>query len=56
MMEQSRAEEGSGSILFSSGKVKAALELQDRREQGTEREREDKEQRAQKKALTKVRQ
>jgi hypothetical protein len=48
LVEQFRAEEGSGSILFSPGKVKAALELQDRREQ-------DKEQRAQERALAKFR-
>jgi hypothetical protein len=55
LIEQFRAEEGSGSILFSPGKVKAALELQDRRVQEKEREREEKEQRAQEKALAKVR-
>jgi len=55
LIEQFRAEEGSGSILFSPGKVRAALELQDRREQEKEREREEKVQRAQEKALAKVR-
>ena len=55
LIEQFRAEEGSGSILFSPSKVRAALELQDRREQEKEQEREDKEQRAQERALAKVR-
>ena len=55
LIEQFRADEGSGSILFSPGKVKAALELQDRREQAKEQEQADKEQRIQERALTKVR-
>ncbi|KAI7722808.1 hypothetical protein KC353_g180 [Hortaea werneckii] len=55
LIEQFRAEEGSGSILFSPGKVKAAVELQDRREQEKEREREDKEQRIRERALAKAR-
>lgn len=46
LIKQFRAKEGSGSILFSPSKVRAALELQDRREQEKEQEREDKEQRA----------
>lgn len=39
LVEQSRSDESSGSILFSSSKVKAALELQDQREQEKEQER-----------------
>jgi hypothetical protein len=33
LMEQFRAEEGSGAILFSPKKVRAALELQEQRKQ-----------------------
>jgi hypothetical protein len=33
LLEQFRAEEGSGAILFSPRKVRAALELQEQREQ-----------------------
>ncbi|KAF4547231.1 Hypothetical protein D9617_51g088950 [Elsinoe fawcettii] len=36
LSEQFRAEEGSGTVFFSPGKVTAALELQDRREQERE--------------------
>ena len=55
LIEQFRAEQGSESILFSPGKVKAALELQDQKEREKEQEREDKEHRAQERALAKVR-
>ena len=55
LIEQFRAEEGSGSILFSPSKVKAAVELQDRRAQEKERERGDKEQRIRERTLAKAR-
>lgn len=55
LIKQFRAEQGSGSILFSPGKVEAALELQDQKEREKEQEREDKEQRAQERTLAKVR-
>jgi hypothetical protein len=42
MIEHVRAEEGSRSIMLSPGKVKAALELQDRRNQEKEQGREKK--------------
>lgn len=54
LMEQFRAEEGSGAIIFSPGKVRAALDLQERREQDKERDRQDKEARIQQRALVKV--
>lgn len=55
LIEQLRADEGYGAILFSPSKVRAALELQDQREQEKEQERENKEQRAQERALAKAR-
>lgn len=55
LIEQFRADEGSGAILFSPSKVRAALELQDQREQEKEQEREGREQRAQERALEKAR-
>ena len=55
LIEQFRADEGSGAILFSPGKVRAALELQDQREKEKEQERENREQRVQERALEKVR-
>jgi hypothetical protein len=45
LIEQFRADEGSESILLGPGKVKAALEPQDRREQENEQEQVDKEHR-----------
>ncbi|KAF4547146.1 Hypothetical protein D9617_57g029040 [Elsinoe fawcettii] len=54
LIEQFRADEGSGAILFSPGKVRAAFELQDRREQEKEQEIQNREQRAQERALEKV--
>jgi len=47
LIEQLRAKEGSGAILFSPGKVRAALELQGQREQEKEQEEENREQRTQ---------
>ncbi|KAJ9624462.1 hypothetical protein H2203_005197 [Taxawa tesnikishii (nom. ined.)] len=55
LIEQFRADEGSGAILFSPSKVRAALKLQDQREQEKEQERENREQRAQERAVDKVR-
>ncbi|KAF4547221.1 Hypothetical protein D9617_52g060420 [Elsinoe fawcettii] len=55
LIEHFRADEGSGAILFSPSKVRAALELQDRREQEKEQEIQNREQRAQDRALEKVR-
>lgn len=46
LMEQFRAEEGSGAILFSPSKVRAALELQEQREQEKEQDKEEKQIRA----------
>jgi hypothetical protein len=54
LMEQFRAEEGSGAILFSPGKVRAALELQEQREQEKEQDKEEKQIRAQGRALAKI--
>jgi len=54
LMEQFRAQEGSGAILFSPGKVRAALELQEQREQEKEQEKEDKEQRTQERVVAKA--
>jgi hypothetical protein len=54
LMEQFRAEEGSGAIIFSPGKVRAALELQEQREQEKEQDRQDKEARTLQRALAKV--
>jgi hypothetical protein len=54
LMEQFRAEEGSGAILFSPKKVRAALELQEQREQEKVREAADKETRIQERALAKI--
>ena len=54
LMEQFRAEEGSGAILFSPGKVRAAFELQEQREQEKEQERENREQRARERASAKA--
>lgn len=54
LMEQFRAEEGSGAILFSPEKVRAALELQEQREQEKVQEKAEKETRAQERALVKV--
>jgi hypothetical protein len=54
LMEQFRAEEDSGAILFSPGKVRAAFELQERRDQEKIQEREEKEMRAQDRALAKI--
>jgi hypothetical protein len=53
LMEQFRAEEGSGAIIFSPGKVRAALELQERREREKEQDRQDKEARTRQRALAK---
>ncbi|KAI7687865.1 hypothetical protein KC353_g20047, partial [Hortaea werneckii] len=55
LMEQFRADEGSGAILFSPGKVKAAFELQERREREKVQEKENKEIRAQERAAAKAR-
>jgi hypothetical protein len=54
LMEQFRAEEGSGAIIFSPGKVRAALELQEQREQEKEQGRQDKEARTLQRALAKA--
>jgi hypothetical protein len=54
LMEQFRAEEGSGAILFSPKKVRAALELQAQREQEKLHEKADKDTRVQERALAKV--
>jgi hypothetical protein len=54
LIEQFRAEEGSGAILFSPGKVRAALELQEQREQEKEQDKEEKQIRAQGRALAKI--
>jgi hypothetical protein len=54
LMEQFRAEEGSGAIIFSPGKVRAALELQEQREQEKEQDRQDKEARTLQRALVKA--
>jgi hypothetical protein len=54
LMEQSKAEEGSGAILFSPKKVRAALELQEQREQEKVEEKADKETRVQEIALAKI--
>jgi hypothetical protein len=54
LMDQFRAEEYSGAILFSPGKVRAAFELQERRDQEKIREREEKEMRAQERALARI--
>jgi hypothetical protein len=54
LMEQFRAEEGSGAILFSPKKVRAALELQAQREQEKVQEKADKDTRVQERALAKV--
>jgi len=54
LMEQFRADEGSGAIIFSPGKVRAALELQEQREQEKEQDRQDKEARTRQRALAKV--
>jgi hypothetical protein len=54
LMEQFRAEEGSGTILFSPKKVRAALELQEQREQEKVQEKADKETRVQYRALAKI--
>lgn len=53
-MEQFRAEEGSGAILFSPNKVRAALGLQEQRELEKAQEKAEKEIRAQERALAKV--
>ena len=54
LMEQFRAQEGSGAILFSPGKVRAALELQEHRVQEKEQEKADKQTRAEERALAKI--
>lgn len=54
LMEQFRAEEGSGAILFSPNKVRGALELQRKREQEQMQEKADKETRAQERATAKI--
>ena len=54
LMEQFRAEEGSGAILFSPNKVRGALELQEQREQEQMQEKADKETRAQERATAKI--
>lgn len=54
LMEQFRADEGSGAILFSPGKVKAAFELQERREREKVQEKEKQEIRAQERAAAKA--
>jgi len=46
LIKQFRAEEGSGAILFSPGKARAALDLQDQREHQKEQEKENREYRA----------
>ncbi|KAF4546975.1 Hypothetical protein D9617_80g101430 [Elsinoe fawcettii] len=53
-IEDFRAEEGSSAILFSPGKIGSNLELQDRREQYKEQEREQKEQRVQERAAAEL--
>lgn len=54
LMEQFRAQEGSGAILFSPGKVRAALELQEHRVREREQEKADKQMRAEERALAKI--
>lgn len=54
LMEQFRAQEGSGAILFSPGKVRAALELQEHRVQEKEQEKADKQMKAEERALAKI--
>jgi hypothetical protein len=54
LVEQFRAEEGSGAILFSLTKVRAALELQTQREQEKVQEKADKDTRIQERALAKI--
>lgn len=54
LMEQFRAEEGSGAILFSPGEVRAALELQEQREQEKEQGKVEREMSAQERALAKI--
>jgi hypothetical protein len=54
LMEQFRAQEGSGAISFSPGKVRAALELQERRVQKKEQEKADKQMKAEERALAKI--
>jgi hypothetical protein len=49
-----RAQEGSGAILFSPGKVRAALELQEHRLQEKEQGKADKQARAEERALAKI--
>jgi hypothetical protein len=54
LMEQFRAEEGSGAILFSPNKVRAALELREQREREQMQEKVDKDTRAQERAMAKI--
>ncbi|KAF4546991.1 Hypothetical protein D9617_75g011870 [Elsinoe fawcettii] len=54
LIEEFRAEEGSGAILFSPGKIRSILELQDRRQQHKEQEREQKGQRVQERTAAKL--
>ncbi|KAF4547143.1 Hypothetical protein D9617_57g029010 [Elsinoe fawcettii] len=54
LIEEFRAEEGSGAILFSPGKIRSILELQDRWQQHKKQEREQKEHRAQERTATKL--
>jgi len=54
LMEQFRAQEGSGALLFSPGKVRAAFELQEQRDQEREQEALNKESRIQERASLKA--
>ena len=54
LMEQFRAQEGSGTILFSPGKARAALDFQEHRVQEKEQEKADKQTRAEERALAKI--
>jgi hypothetical protein len=54
LMEQLKADEGSWATIFSPGKVRAALELQEQREQEKEQDRQDKEARTLQRALAKA--
>lgn len=54
LIEQFRAQEGTGAILFSPQKVQAALELQEQREQDMEQLKKDKVLKAQEKAALKL--
>ena len=55
LIEQFRADEGTGALLFSPSKVKAALELQEQKYQDEQQKQEAKAQRIEERALTKAR-